>query len=152
MSTLRVALIVGTLLTLVTPVGLYVCCELALWTDPQRLNGEQVFCTATGIFIFGHALIALSTMDRCTRILAIACGLLAVPFNSSSNACHGPGACIALPLVVLLPATTLLMAVRVATELQRGPVVVPGICVRCGYNLRGLPEPRCPECGTPFRR
>jgi hypothetical protein len=25
-----------------------------------------------------------------------------------------------------------------------------GLCVRCGYSLRGLPEPRCPECGTPF--
>ena len=23
-------------------------------------------------------------------------------------------------------------------------------CRKCGYPLRGLPEPRCPECGTPF--
>ena len=23
-------------------------------------------------------------------------------------------------------------------------------CRKCGYLLRGLPEPRCPECGTPF--
>ncbi len=23
-------------------------------------------------------------------------------------------------------------------------------CPRCGYDLRGLPEPRCPECGEPF--
>lgn len=23
-----------------------------------------------------------------------------------------------------------------------------GLCVKCGYDLRGLPEPRCPECGT----
>lgn len=22
-----------------------------------------------------------------------------------------------------------------------------GLCVSCGYNLRGLPQPRCPECG-----
>jgi hypothetical protein len=28
----------------------------------------------------------------------------------------------------------------------------PGMpnCRRCGYILVGLPEPRCPECGTPF--
>ncbi len=24
------------------------------------------------------------------------------------------------------------------------------ICVECGYDLRSLTEPRCPECGTPF--
>ena len=27
-----------------------------------------------------------------------------------------------------------------------------GCCVHCGYSLRGLPEPRCPECGTPFEK
>ena len=32
------------------------------------------------------------------------------------------------------------------------PVYPPGHCTTCGYNLRGLPEPRCPECGTPFDR
>jgi hypothetical protein len=25
-----------------------------------------------------------------------------------------------------------------------------GKCVQCGYLLHGLPEPRCPECGTRF--
>jgi hypothetical protein len=27
-----------------------------------------------------------------------------------------------------------------------------GLCVKCGYNLTGLTEPRCPECGTEFAR
>lgn len=30
------------------------------------------------------------------------------------------------------------------------PLYPPGHCTQCGYNLRGLPEPRCPECGTAF--
>ena len=25
-----------------------------------------------------------------------------------------------------------------------------GLCLTCGYNLKGLTEPRCPECNTPF--
>ena len=25
-----------------------------------------------------------------------------------------------------------------------------GLCVKCGYNLTGLTEPRCPECGQEF--
>lgn len=28
----------------------------------------------------------------------------------------------------------------------------PARCANCGYDLRGLPRPRCPECGTPFKR
>lgn len=29
---------------------------------------------------------------------------------------------------------------------------VPRHCRNCGYDIQGLPEPRCPECGEPFRR
>lgn len=25
-----------------------------------------------------------------------------------------------------------------------------GLCLHCGYNLRGLTSKRCPECGAPF--
>ncbi len=24
------------------------------------------------------------------------------------------------------------------------------VCMKCGYDLRGQTQPRCPECGTPF--
>ena len=29
---------------------------------------------------------------------------------------------------------------------------IPPICIACGYNLTGLPENRCPECGRTFSR
>ncbi len=32
------------------------------------------------------------------------------------------------------------------------PVYPPGHCRRCGYDLRGQIELRCPECGTSFER
>ena len=28
--------------------------------------------------------------------------------------------------------------------------LLPAVCPLCSYSLKGLPEPRCPECGTPI--
>lgn len=42
----------------------------------------------------------------------------------------------------------------VAVAVLRSPLCtreIPlGHCQKCGYNLTGLSEPRCPECGRPF--
>jgi len=40
------------------------------------------------------------------------------------------------------------IAFFVIMPLQRGRRRGPGFCLVCGYNLTGLPEPRCPECGA----
>lgn len=152
MRTSRIALVLGALLAVAAPIGLYLCCELALWVYPQRLDGDQVFLAATGIFMFGHTLVAFGTSSRVVRWVSIACALLAMLYCSAANECHGAGVCIALLLEVILLIATLFVATRVAVELHRGPIVRPGVCTRCGYDLRGLPQPRCPECGTAFKR
>ncbi len=55
-------------------------------------------------------------------------------------------------IVVWLPVTVLLWKETAAERAERirrsaGDVV---FCPRCGYNMTGLYEPRCPECGTRF--
>ncbi len=54
-------------------------------------------------------------------------------------------------LPVWLP--SILFAAYPAFAFIRGPLRryrrrKKGLCIKCGYNLMGLPEPRCPECGT----
>lgn len=46
----------------------------------------------------------------------------------------------------------LLLLIPAAIAVHRGPRLQRhrrerGLCPACGYDLRGLPEPRCPECG-----
>ena len=48
--------------------------------------------------------------------------------------------------VLLLAAVPTLLVWRFAPKFPRGH------CQRCGYNLTGLTEARCPECGTEFGR
>ncbi len=41
---------------------------------------------------------------------------------------------------------------RQSAASSRAPVAADYLCTQCGYNLRGLIEDRCPECGTGFDR
>jgi hypothetical protein len=49
------------------------------------------------------------------------------------------------PLLLLLLVTCLLLGARHASRVQHG------LCIKCGYDLRGLngASARCPECGIP---
>lgn len=49
------------------------------------------------------------------------------------------------PLVLVVGLPTCLLV-----WLDRRRRIPPGHCQRCGYNLKGLTEARCPECGQAF--
>ena len=50
-----------------------------------------------------------------------------------------------MPLIVFATYPTLAF---IRGPLRRRHRSRRGLCVQCGYNLTGLPEPRCPECGA----
>jgi hypothetical protein len=51
----------------------------------------------------------------------------------------------AVPLLLVYPAIAFL-----GGPLRRRHRRREGLCLKCGYDLTGLTEPRCPECATPF--
>ena len=53
-------------------------------------------------------------------------------------------------LLVLLGIHPILFAPYLVWRTSRRKALVGPLCGKCSYCLRGLSEPRCPECGTPF--
>lgn len=47
----------------------------------------------------------------------------------------------------LVPCGVYLVTCLTAGQVFRRPVIPPGCCRGCGYDMRGLTGPRCPECG-----
>lgn len=56
--------------------------------------------------------------------------------------------CIPTGLFAILPAVEVALGTRRLYRRRKRRKM--GRCAECDYDLRGLPEPRCPECGTPF--
>lgn len=91
-------------------------------------------------------------------------GIRFVAFSSAAYATLAGGFCIAVAKLISeahqdaarwamcgalwsLAAVFLFWSIRwIRGKIRRAQ----GKCVRCEYLLRGLIEPRCPECGTPF--
>jgi hypothetical protein len=61
------------------------------------------------------------------------------------SAVHGLCATYGLP--ILCVAFVIVVTFGLVSVPQRAD---PSHCGECGYDLHGLREPRCPECGTPF--
>ncbi len=61
---------------------------------------------------------------------------------------RGAQMCIPTGLLAILPAVEVALGMRWLHRRRKRRKI--GRCAECDYDLRGLPEPRCPECGTPF--
>ena len=53
-------------------------------------------------------------------------------------------------MVLLFSAAPGAIGLSVARHRGAGKLRDPNRCTECDYELGGLREPRCPECGTPF--
>jgi len=59
---------------------------------------------------------------------------------------------IVIPCWLMAGLAIMCSAILVHFHVRKTNVLRRGLCGKCGYNLRGLLEPRCPECGTQFQR
>lgn len=55
------------------------------------------------------------------------------------------------PFLIGLASTATLLTLHLLVG-RMDPGRTTGMCLNCGYSLRGLPENRCPECGKRFDR
>ena len=77
---------------------------------------------------------------------AICCFVIS-PLTGYGVSNSWPIACGFWIIYAFFPALFIGLPVR----LLMAPREIPaGHCQSCGYDLRNLSEPRCPECGTPF--
>jgi hypothetical protein len=98
----------------------------------------------TGLVIaFGLAITIWRSWERQMAIGALMSELGRLPDERP----HWVADMLSVPVTFLVWGFVSLFGWRVARKHMRR---LGGQCVRCGYALRGLTEPRCPECGTPF--
>jgi len=77
-------------------------------------------------------------------VVALACWWLAGKLTGS----HGWSIVVPVSLVVCLPLWLLMsLHTRCVRRSLRRMLREKGICSRCGYDMRGSPSGRCPECG-----
>ena len=87
-----------------------------------------------------HGLLFTAALYGSTLVLAL--GMPGVPYLYEVIA------------LILYASSGLLLGPAAAALARRFVRHVPdlSICINCGYSLRGLPENRCPECGTRIDR
>jgi len=120
------------------------------WRGMRRGHGRLESDDLLGLFWGG---LPASTGDMLVACgpegVAIARGQRSGYFHASNFWGFGVvflGAAVAALIVFAMCRSSVAAFVRL-----RAAFAIPeGHCQACGYDLTGLSEPRCPECGTPF--
>jgi hypothetical protein len=114
---------------------------------------ESVLFTGPLLFSLGLILAVLGANSRRAAVgfLGVSLSGVCILFpglvnglNWSPGEAHAPFLILGLGYLVL--AAVLYRRALSALGIERSP----WFCKGCGYLLRGLAEPRCPECGTAF--
>ena len=103
---------------------------------------DWVLAVISSVFVFFLSGIVISTISY--RTLSPASSFLLIPLLA-----------FGIPFALAVLNTILSVRKRRKHRLRKLKVrqasrLAAGICPYCEYDLRGLPEPRCPECGQPF--
>lgn len=118
-----------------------------LWRGAVACPRPAMYAGATRMHWFWRGMIAVAAGSVSIACLTLA-GLLARRFLPAQS----PPVVIALATLAIVVSQAVGLAAYSALTRAYGPkgLGTETICRRCGYILRGITEPRCPECGEPI--
>jgi hypothetical protein len=146
-------------ITIGIQIALYVALTWVAWSVAGtswwlKAGAMILFCLAPVVMFYGGGLLIWWRTVRWTHgkhfgVLVTTLVLLLVLVSTAALVfVSEPLVFVVLPLVGLIGGSIALIVVsRICWEPREGPAVP---CPKCGYDLRGQQECRCPECGQQF--
>lgn len=126
--------------------------ELAYFDGPEERGKAIVAAVAAarrGMEIWLVLIMVILTVAGALLHASVSLYLRGSRFESTWNSMRGA---FFGPMFIFATLIVLRLRRRRIDRSLREQLVRRGfpICMRCGYDLRGQTEPRCPECGVPF--
>ena len=120
-------------------------CLAWLYPELRLFTNRDQRCRAYYEVVGRPRLWAFLGLMLCLMIATIVAKELGMPFSTANRwACYGAVSMALLwfPVTFVLPRRRIRLGLRVSLI----KIGVP-VCTYCGCDMRGLKEPRCPECG-----
>ena len=111
--------------------------ELSRVLDPRQPESRKVWSWSVGCDEFYEVIIGCHKFRYGTEV---------VNWQDAKSLRQTLVQIVVFPFFLLFAAYPTIVFIR--GPLRRRRRHRKGLCVTCGYNLTGLTEPRCPECGT----